>query len=413
MRAFIVGDYLRLSGEASEILKRSGFDCRATDRVSLGYAAEFLAHARRDVIVLFMSPRLDEASRVLRELRSLAAAPILAIGPVNDPKFILRVLREGATEYLDENDLETDLEQSLVRLKTKNSPEVRRGKVIGVLSASGGTGVSSVVVNLATVLAKQHKRSAVFDLRLASGDQSLLLDVKPSHTLAELCGQLDRLDPNMFKQCLLKHESGVHLLAAPAAIEMISQVTSQGVRQILPLARTLFPFVVVDLDRTFATEQLAAIVSADLLVLVMKLDLLSLSNTNRLLDYLDELGVPQDRVRIVINRHKQARELPVSRASSALKQDIFHCLPDDVAQMNQATNSGVPVVLQQPRAKISRSLKELAKKLEEVCKVITTTATTDPRQGTVGGQGRQTRAAINNRGDFLARQNHDGRYTRL
>ena len=130
MRAFIVGDHLRLSEEASEILKRNGFDCRDTDRVSWGYASEFLAHARRDVILLFMSPRLDGASRVLRELRALTEAPILAVGPVSDPKFILRVLREGASEYLDENDLEGDLELSLVRLKTKHSPQVRRGKVI-------------------------------------------------------------------------------------------------------------------------------------------------------------------------------------------------------------------------------------------------------------------------------------------
>ena len=212
------------------------------------------------------------------------------------------------------------------------------------------------------------------DLRLAAGDQSLLLDVKPRHSLADLCGQLDRLDANMFNQCLLQHESGIHLLAAPAAIGMISQVTSQGVRQILPLARTLFPYVLVDLDRTFATEQLAAIVSADLLLLVMTLDLVSLSNTNRVLDYLDELGVPSDRIRIVANRHRQPRELPVSRASNALKQDIFHCLPDDVARMNQAANSGVPVVLHQPRAKVSRSLTTLAKKLEEACRTATAVA---------------------------------------
>ena len=111
MRAFIVGDDLALSEESYTILKRNGCDCREGDRVPLGYASEFLAHARRDVVVLIMSPHTQTALKVLRELRNISAVPILAVGPANDPKFILQVLREGATEYLDQSDLEEELDE--------------------------------------------------------------------------------------------------------------------------------------------------------------------------------------------------------------------------------------------------------------------------------------------------------------
>ena len=369
MRAFIVGDDLTLSEESYTILKRNGCDCREGDRVPLGYASEFLAHARRDVVVLITSPHTQTALKVLRELRNISAVPILAVGPANDPKFILQVLREGATEYLDQSDLEQELDESLIRMKSRRDPQASsNGFTIGVLSASGGCGTSSIAANLAATFAKNHQKSVLFDLRLSTGDQSLLLDLQPGHSIAELCGNLERLDANMFQQCLLPHDSGIHLLAAPATFDMISSVTSQGVRQSLQLARTLFPYVVMDLDRSFATEQLSAIVNSDLLLVVMRLDLVSLCNTNRVLNHLDDLGISSERIRVVVNRFRQPRELPQQKAKQALGTDVFHFLPDDPAGMNLATNSGVPIVLQRPRSKIARGFVQLAEKLEEACR---------------------------------------------
>ncbi len=368
MRAFVVGDDLALSEECHTILRRNNCDCRDGDRVPLGYAAEFLAQAHRDVIILLMSPHLQTALRVLRELQTISAAPILAVGPANDPKFILQVLREGAVEYLDESELEAELENSLMRLRNRRRESiVHIGRTIAVLSASGGCGASSVAANLAAMLAKSHEKTALFDLRLSAGDQSLLLDLKPGHSIADLCSNLERLDANMFQKCLVPHESGIQLLAAPQSFEAISSVTSQGVRQTLQLARTIFPYVVVDLDRSFGTEQLAAIVNADIVLMVMQLDLVSLSNTNRALNHLDDLGIAAKQIRVIVNRHRQPRELPVHKAEQALGMDIYHFLPNDPAGMNLAANSGVPITLHRPRAKISRSFAKLVPKLEEAC----------------------------------------------
>jgi pilus assembly protein CpaE len=126
----------------------------------------------------------------------------------------------------------------------------------------------------------------------------------------------------------------------------------------------MFPYVIVDLDRNFSTEQLSAIVHADILLIVMQLDLISLCNTSRVLDHLDHLGIAPERIRVIVNRFHQRKELPLQRAKQALGVEIMHCLPDDPADMNWAVNSGVPVTIHHPRAKISRSLGKLAQQLE-------------------------------------------------
>lgn len=368
MRALIVGDNETLIEKVRTIVLRSGFECRASDIVACESAAEYAALARRELAIAILPPDRQRGLDVLRDMRNTTQTVLLAAGPADDPRYILRALREGADEYLDVDDLETELETTLAQIKIKRLPQTDGGMVIGVLAPGGGSGASTLAVNLATALAQCHQRTALFDLRLAAGDQTLLLDLKPTHTLADLCRNCERMDTSMVAQSLAPHSSGVHLLAAPKTFEDISYVTSPGVRQALIIARTLFPFVVADLDRSFGTEQLAAIVQADLMLVVLRLDIVSLHNTRRVIDYLRELGVAADRVRVVVNRYGQPKELPARKAEQALGIELFHYVPDDAASVHLGINKGIPVILECPRAKISKSIVELARQVSTLPK---------------------------------------------
>src|SRR5581483_10356762 len=99
------------------------------------------------------------------------------------------------------------------------------GQVIGLLGASGGSGSSTLAVNLAGVLARDLDRCALIDLKPGAGDLAALLDVKPTHNLADLCLNVGRMDRAMFESALVPHTSGVHLLAPPLMYEDIRLVT--------------------------------------------------------------------------------------------------------------------------------------------------------------------------------------------
>ena len=66
------------------------------------------------------------------------------------------------------------------------------GKLIAALAPSGGSGTSTLAVNLATVLAKQHKTVGLIDLNLETGDLATLLDLKPTYTIVDLCHNIAR-----------------------------------------------------------------------------------------------------------------------------------------------------------------------------------------------------------------------------
>jgi len=360
MRVLIVGDNAIVNAKAQATTIRCGFECRQTDMAPLDEAVERAGSARRDFTILHMSTDQQRALSVLREIRNMVPGPIAAVGPANDPKYILRVLRDGADEYIDEVEIEGELEAMFTQLKTMRTTDSQEGLIVGVLSASGGGGASTLAANLATALSQRHERAVLCDLRLAAGDQTLFLDLNPSHTVADLCRNSARMDQNMFTQCLAVHSSGVRLLAAPKDHADTRFISPQVIRQVLAMARAMFPFVVLDLDRSFAAEQLAALVQTDVLLLTFRLDMASLHNVRRVLNRMNEVGVREDRMRLIVSQYRQPKELPTGKAEQALGLKVFHCIPYDPASVNLSINQGMPVVIDRPRSKAARSFCALA-----------------------------------------------------
>ncbi|MBV9126374.1 MAG: hypothetical protein JO112_23750 [Planctomycetes bacterium] len=363
MRTFVAGNQEALSAQIREVFLREGHECQVSGLEPLEVVTSRLAKAQPELVVVVLSPQPGPALQLLGEIRATIRAQLVAVGRAHDAKLRLSALRAGADHYLDENQFQAELEVILARQQTpRQTPAepLENGKLISVLAPSGGSGCSTIAVNLAALLAREHKKCALFDLKLGGGDLAALLDVKPTHTLADLCKNSPRMDRVMFELSLNQHDCGVQLLSPPRSFADISHVTTQGVRQALTLARTLFPYVVIDLDDSFHPEQTQTLNQSDLILLLLRLDFTSLRNTRRALEQLDQLTISREKVRLVVNRYGQPEELPASKAEQALGVKVFHYIPDDPKTINRANNNGIPAVLESPSAKFSKSLSQLA-----------------------------------------------------
>lgn len=366
MRTLVVNRDLLdpLNSRLREILIRK-VDPQAPAVVLFQDAETRLPQTQADMLVVVLSSEPERGLDLLGRLRRQTSGYLLAVGQASEPKLILRALHQGADHFLDEAELETGLEAALARMQRKDETAASNGRVVAVLPAGGGCGASTLAVNVATTLAKEHGRCALVDLKPGRGDLAALLDLKPTFTLADLCLNLSRLDRAMFEKVLVTHPSGVHLLGSPQMFGGTRVVTAQGVGQALTMARKLFPFVVVDLEDCFHEEQVLTISQAAVILLVVRLDFTSLRNARRVLDHLNELEIPPNQVRLVANRHGQPGELPVGEAEKALGVKIAHYIPDDPKAVNGANNTGIPAVLRAPSAKVSQSITRLAALLLE------------------------------------------------
>jgi pilus assembly protein CpaE len=314
-----------------------------------------------DLAMLVLSADVDAGLEVLRRVRHTIEGRLLVVGHAGDSRVILRALQNGADYYLNQDELEAEFETGLTRLRLNGGKQGPEGRLVAVLSASGGTGASTLAANIATVLAKDEKKAALIDLKPGRGDLAALLDLKPQFTTADLCTNAQRLDRSMFERMLVAHVNGVHLLGAPQNFQDIRRVTPAGVLEGIRLARTHFPCVVADIEDCFHEEQIVALRQATSILLVTRLEFNSLRSCRRILEYLQELDVAPSKVRIVVNRYGQPNELPVDEAETALGQKLSQFVPEDPKTVNGANNIGIPVVTHAPNTRVAQAIMNVAR----------------------------------------------------
>lgn len=358
----VVGNNEVINTRLRDALVREGHDCAVSSLVAATLGLNDPANVPPAILGVVLSPEPELALTFLAAARGRAPGCVLAVGPALDPKLILRAMRAGADHYLDETDLNAELPAVLQRLRPAAAAPEESGRLVCVLGAGGGCGASTVAANVATVLAKEHKTSLLLELKAGAGDLGALLDLKPTHTLADLCHEGSGLDRVMFERSLSKHVSGVHLLAPPPrGLGDPGRVPAEALARAVALARSQFPYVVADLEDCVYEEQAEVLAQSDAVVVVLRLDFATLRNARCLLERLGLLGLHPECVRLVANRHGQPKEVPASKAEEALGVKIAHFLPDDPRTANWCINNGVPAVEWHPRSALAKGLVGLAK----------------------------------------------------
>jgi pilus assembly protein CpaE len=294
--------------------------------------------------------------------RDLPDTAVFAIGSLNQPQVIVNAMRAGAREFIERPTTTTDLLEAFVRLTTaqrrvdKQGP---RGKVFCIVNAKGGSGATTVAVNLALALQAAHGQTALVDLA-PLGHDSLHLNVKPHFTVADATRNLHRMDSSLLESFMTRHNGGLQLLAgtnAPAALE---PSTAEFVR-LFDMLVTHYRYVVVDnSSRLDAASRLVANLSETVL-LVACTDVASLWSAARVHQYLGESGA-RERVRLVLNRFRKVPGFSEADAENAAGAKLLWRVPNQYFAVSSAIDRGVPL-MEQSHTEIARCFSGLAHEL--------------------------------------------------
>jgi pilus assembly protein CpaE len=196
------------------------------------------------------------------------------------------------------------------------------------------------------------------------GSLDACLDIIPDQTLQGVVQNIDRLDLTLLKRSMTRHATGLYVLPHPTAMEDAAKIDPEALRRVLVLLKAAFPTVVVDTSKGLQSSDFVAFESADVILLLLQLDLTCLRNTARLLQLFAQFEGFTERVRLVVNRSgSNEAEISLKKAEETLRMPVSWQLPNATKVVHAARAKGVPIDAVAAGSRIHQSILEVAKGL--------------------------------------------------
>lgn len=349
------------TGVARLVFSHAGFPLGATDPI-----IRQIQDLRAEVVILDLNP--DNPQRATHTIELLRATTsdlaVFAIGDMRNPMNIVAAMRAGAGEYIDRNAGADDLAQAFTRFsaaRTKTRGSAGKARVFTVVNAKGGAGSTTLAVNTAVALQRNHGQTALIDFA-PIGHAALHLNLRPSFGVVDALQNLHRLDASLLDGLMTPTQDGLHLLAGAQQPDA-ALPTAGELARLFDLLVNHYRYVVVDCSgRVDSTTRLLSDLS-NAVLMVAQTDVVSLWSSSRIRTFLEENN-GRSRLRLVLNRYKKIPGFTEEDVERATNCKILWKVPNNFQVIGPAIDKGEPVAAQDDQ-EISRSFRSLAELLAD------------------------------------------------
>jgi pilus assembly protein CpaE len=301
-----------------------------------------------DLIIVDIRGDASSAMASIERLRAAATgAGIFAVAQAADPNLILAAMRAGANEFFtwppEEEAFSGAIRRTAARRETVQGARPAATTLV-FFGAKGGAGTTTIAVNCGVELARLSKKTTlIVDLKPGLGEVGLFCGVRPRFTIIDAIDNLHRLDREFLKELVIKHKSGLEILAGSDQFDRPGAPDGGAIEELFRLLARQYEYILVDAGSQINACSVAALYTADQMFLVANPDVPSVRNAQRLLDRVRQLGACGERVRVLLNRAAEPYPIPPKQIEGALGHPIHHTFPSDYKTVSAALNSGVPL----------------------------------------------------------------------
>ncbi len=276
---------------------------------------------------------------------------IVAVGSGLDAQLLLRAMRAGCTEYLSKPVQVPELQSALERFREQMSADLRQGsstgRVIAFFGAKGGVGTTILAVHLSTFLVREHgKKVLLIDHKHQLGHVALYLGLKDTrYHFDELLRNVDRLDVELLNGFVIRHESGLDVIASPETPSLVHH-ESKGdeLERVMDFLRREYDYILVDSWVGYQDAKVSIIDLADEIYLVSTPDVASLRDLARLVESMSLTDLAMSKLRLVLNRSTAEDSLNVSQIQKAIRFPVSVGIANNYLELMRAINEGKPVL---------------------------------------------------------------------
>jgi pilus assembly protein CpaE len=341
-----------------------------------------------DVVLMDINmPDIDGISATESIRQKSPQIQVVILSVQNDQNYMRRAMLAGARDFLSKPPIGDELISAIrragemARSERSKSAQARaasvvpgagqvagpgmvglsQGKIITIYSPKGGTGCTTIAVNLALALHNEDTRVVLVDGNLQFGDVAVFVNEQGKNTILDIAPRVDELDPDIVQSIMIKHEpSGLHVLAAPPRPELAEKVSAAQFSKVLEYLKKMYAYVVVDTVPILTDITLAAVDASDVIVLITTQDIPAIKNTRLFLDVSATMGVERERIILVMNRFDKRIAITPERIGENLKQEVKAVIPLDERSVIPAVNRGIPFMLDNRAQPAARGILALA-----------------------------------------------------
>lgn len=378
IRVLIVDDILETRDHLAKLL---GFEPDVEVIGAASSGAEAIAQAAKllpDVILMDINmPDMDGITATERLSSQVPTAGVVMMSVQGEADYLRRSMLAGAREFLvkpfSSDELTASIRQVYSREKeeagravitaaARNAKSAELGTVVAVFSPKGGVGRTTIAVNLAVIAATGlNKKVVLVDGSFQFGDVAVLLNLNPKDkSMFELVSNLEAGgDTDAVDTYTVTHSSGIRVILAPPSPEMADAITSAGVKRVVEALRQRYELIVIDCAAWFNDTTLGILDLADIVLVVLTLEITSIKNIRLFLEVAEKLGY-EDRIRLVLNRADTTLGIRVADVEHSIGRKVDYTIVSDGRAVVYALNRGVPFVLSNPEAQVSQDVLRLA-----------------------------------------------------
>jgi pilus assembly protein CpaE len=351
-------------------------------------AIQLTQEANPDVVLMDINmPDMDgiAATEIIRQ--KMPSVQVVILSVQGDQNYMRKAMLVGARDFLIKPPMPDEL-VAAIRRAGKMAREERskttqayvaapsganfnaktgvgtQGKIIMFYSPKGGTGCTTLAVNVAVALCNEETRVVIVDANLQFGDVAIFLNEQGKNTILDLAPRVDELDPSIVEEVMIKHAvSGVHILASPSRPEHGEKVNPEQFTKLLRYFRQLYAYIVVDTSSYLNDITLSVLDIAEAVVLVTAQDIPSIKNDRLFLDLLSTLSIPAEKVALVLNKYDKRIAILPERIGENLKQGVVAVVPLDEKTVISSVNRGVPFMLDNKTQPAARGVYTLVEAL--------------------------------------------------
>lgn len=283
---------------------------------------------------------------------------------------VFDVFKPAARVRMNHSDVQSTSMPSRAASATVNAerqPTPLKGKIVGVISAKGGCGASTLAINLSAMMSNSRGRTVLVDGNLQHPDVALMLGRTSQFGLLDLLTGATEPTPEAVEGCSLElgdRKFSWSLLSPPVSGEAALKTQLTDVSNCISAARSNSDYWVVDLPNHLDRHLVTMLDACDVVVVVFEETMPGVSAVRRWWNTFTQLGYDSNKVVYVMNRAGSRTNAAQAKVNQLLPAECLR-VPNCFALLDDSLASGTPLVVANPKHKFSQSIKAVVAKVME------------------------------------------------